>query len=291
MYLQVIREPGPLKEALEKLPLSTEPDDQTEPLIRMALFEQVHPVKGVQIMLQAHGTCSTITALDQLLPSLSAESREACAKVMVRHLYDELCQSVRRHVQERLPMTPPGESLRELMTGRDWLFEGGGYHVDVSHLNAVVRFARSINPPAPELDLALQLCEYGSRLSEPLQYPGDPPFEEFYPAHSELFRVLLDRNRNEALDWFRLRLADEPDAQDRTMLAYVLVDLLMRVNRTKEAVDIAAEHLTQLGEDGRHSFADLCLKTKRFDRLQEVTRSQGDLVGYAAALVAASSRD
>ena len=140
-------------------------------------------------MLRAHGTCSTITTLDQSLQNLTPEQRQLCAKVMVRSLYDDVVESVRRDVERRIPGLPPGESLRSLMAGRDWLLESGNYHVDVSHLHAVIRFARSLEAPAEELDLALQLCEYGQRLAEPLQYAGEPPFVDYYPAHAAFFRA------------------------------------------------------------------------------------------------------
>ncbi len=291
MYLQVIQAPEPLREAIDQWPLADGDPDRTESTIRLALFEQVHPVKGVQLMLQAHGTCSTITALEQVLPALPPHLRADCAKVIVRHLYDELCGSVRRGVQDRLALAPAGESLREMITGRDWLFEGGGYHVDVSHLNAVVRFARLIEPPADELELAVQLCDYGGQLDEPLQYGGDPPFADFYPSHREFFKVLLDRDRDGALAYFRRQLATESEESDRTMVAYVLVDLLKRVGRAPEAVEVASRYLTHLGPDTGFSFADLCLETGRLDLLRDATRRTGDLVGYAAALVAARGKD
>lgn len=285
MYLQVIREPQKVAAAIDALPLSLESNERTEELLNIALYQGVNPVRGVEMMLRAHGTCSTITSLDQALHQFSPEHRQGCAKVMIRSLYRDVADSVRRHVEQRAPMLPPDLSLRELIAGRDWLFEGGNYHIDTSHLNAVVRFARSIEPPAPELDLALQLAEYGSHLDSPLQYAGEPPFEDFYPAHIDFLRVLINRNRDEALQSFRDKLAREPDEQDKPLLAYVLTDLLMRSDRLDEAVEVAAEHLTNLGDDVTFSFADLCRQAGRLDVLQRVMQEKGDLVGYTAAVI------
>ena len=285
MYLQVIREPEKVKEAIDKLPLKNEADEQSQEIVRVALYERVHPVKGVQMLLRTNGMCNTITSLDQAMPSLSAEQRRECAQVMVRQLYKDLSETVRRHVQQRIPTIVPTAGLRELISGRDWLFEGGNYHTDVSHLNSVVRFARSLESTSDELKLALELCEYGRQLDEPLRYPGEPPFEDFYEAHNRFFRVLVDQDRNAALDYFRQKLADEPDERDKPLLAYVLVDLLMRVDRLDEAVDVAATHLANLGDDVGFSLAELCAEANRFDRLKEITKGKGDLVGYAAALV------
>jgi len=188
-------------------------------------------------------------------------------------------------VQQRVPTVSPDASLRELLAGRDWLFEGGGYHIDVSHLSSVVRFARSIDAPAEELDLALQMAEYGSHLDKQLQYAGEPPFEDSYAAHIEFFKVLLDRNREQALQYFRDKLAAEPDERDKPLLAYVLTDLLMRVGKLDEAVDVAAQHLTNLGDDVSFSFAELCAEAKRLDVLRRVAEARGDLVGFTAALI------
>lgn len=285
MYLQVIKEPEKVAAALDDVPLPAEYDEKSEQLLNIALYQGVNPVRGVQMMLKAHGTCSTITALDQCLHGLPAESREACAKVMVRSLYQDISDSVRRHVEQRMPMLPPDASLRELISGRDWLFEGGNYHVDVSHLNAVVRFARSISAPAAELEQALEMAEYGSHLDPQLQYGGEPPFEDFYPAHVRFFRVLLGRDTDQALQYFRDKLDAEPDEQDKPLLAYVLVDLLMRADRLDDAVGVAEQYLTNLGDDVSFSFSDLCRQAGRLDVLQRVTRAKGDLVGFAAAVL------
>jgi len=285
MYLQVIREPDEVAAAIDKLPTPREYDQRSDELLNIALYQGVNPVKGVQMMLRAHGTCSTITALDQVLPSLSVDQRRACAKAMVRSLYDDLRDSIGRQVQQRMPLLTPDASLRELLAGRDWLFSSGGYHVDVSHLHSVVRFARSIDPPAQELELALQLAEYGTRLDATLQYPGEPPFDDVYPAHAQFFKALLGRDRAAALQYFRDKLEHEPDEQDRPLLAYVLVDLLMRTGQLSDAVDVAAKYLTNVGDDVSFSFADLCRDAGRLDVLRETASSRGDLVGYAAALL------
>lgn len=285
MYLQVIREPQRVAEVIEALPEGAAADDESDRIVRIALFEGVNPVKGLRMMLRQNGTCSTITAFDQAISGLKQPDREACAKVMVRNLYEDLRDNVERQVQQKIPLLPPGSSLRELMAGRDWLLEGGNFHIDVSHLNSVVRFARSIEP-SEELRLALQLAEYGEKLDPQLQYPGDPPFEDYYAAHVRFFKAVLGENTEEGLQYFRNKLEQEPDEQDRPLLAYVLVDLLMRTNHLDEAVDIGAKYLSNLGEDVSFSFADLCRKANRLETLQQVMRDRNDPVGYVAALFA-----
>ncbi|MEZ6066895.1 MAG: hypothetical protein R3B90_14595 [Planctomycetaceae bacterium] len=131
----------------------------------------------------------------------------------------------------------------------------------------------------------MQLAEYGSRLDAPLQYSDEPPFQDFYHAHMQFFKVLLNKGRDEGLAYFREQLDAEPDERDRPLLAYVLVDLLMRSGRLQEAVDLAAEALTGVSEEVTGSLIELCLEADRMPTLREVMRRQEDPVLFAAVLL------
>jgi len=52
-----------------------------------------------------------------------------------------------------------------------------------------------------------------------------------------------------------------------------------------EAVDLSAKYLANLSEDVSLSFDELCEKAGRWDVLLKVREEQGDLVGYASALI------
>ena len=82
-YLQAIREPGPVRDALDKLTIKEDYDEQQTELAHIALYEQAHPRRGVEMMLATNGMCNTVTAVDQVLPSLAPEDREAVAITMV----------------------------------------------------------------------------------------------------------------------------------------------------------------------------------------------------------------
>ena len=69
------------------------------------------------------------------------------------------------------------------------------------------------------------------------------------------------------------------------VVAYVLVDLLMRTGRLDEAVDVGATYLANLGDNVGFSLAELCVEANQFDRLKQISRDKEDLVGYASALV------
>jgi len=287
IYFHAIRDVQPIRAALEALPIPREASDESELLIDLAFYKLVHPVKGLQVMLRTHGTCSSITALDQQFQNLTPEQRAECAALLVRTLHADLLHTVQHDVKQRMPFAPPAGTLRALTAGRDWLFADNNYHIDVSHLHSTIRFARSLSPSAPELKLALDLAEYGAQLSPQFQYPGDPPFSEFYPAHLQFFKVLLNEDRDTALAYFQDQLEREPDAPDKALIAYVLVDLLARTDQVDRALPLAEQYLVSADPEFAAAFTELCQEAGRFDVLQASAERRGDLVTFATALVQA----
>ena len=285
IYFHALRETQPLRDLIEAMPLPRETSEESEELIDLGFYKMVHPVKGMQIMLKTHGTCSTITALDQGFMNLSPDQRAECAALLVRTLHGDLLQSVQREVKQRIPFAEPVKTLRELTAGRDWLFAENNYHIDVSHLHSTVRFARSLNPGQPELALARDLAEYGAQLAQQFQYPGEPPFTKFYPAHIQFFKYLSNENRDDALAYFQHQLDNESEEPNKALIAYVMVDLLARTDQLDAALPLAEKHLVKADQDFAAAFAELCQKAGRFDVLMRSAQDRHDLVTYAAALV------
>ncbi|GAB4138775.1 MAG: hypothetical protein Tsb009_07210 [Planctomycetaceae bacterium] len=285
VYLRTIREPQPVREALDKIDARREASEETDELINVALYEAANPVKGMEILLRVNGVCNAVTALDQQIHQMEPDDQRAVAALMVRELYEDLSGTLRSEVEQKLAGVPAGDTLLELMNGRDWLFEEGNYHIDVSHLNAVVRFARFLKPGDPELPKAIELAEYGSRLAPQFQYPGDPPFDDFYPAHIQYFKVLADEDRDAGIAFFQKQIDDEPDEQDKPMIAFVLIDLLKRIGKTEQALELANQYLRGVEEGSSFSFSELCQQANRLDLLRECARDTGDLVTYAATLL------
>ncbi len=285
VYFHALRETQPIRDAIEALPIPQSSSEESEELIDLAFYKLIHPLKGMQIMLTTHGTCSTITALDQAFMNLSPEQRAECAALLVNRLHGDLLQSVQREVKQRIPFAEPARTLRELTAGRDWLFAENNYHIDVSHLHSTVRFARSLTPGQPELGLARDLAEYGAQLSSQFQYPGEPPFTDFYAAHIQFFKYLLNENRDDALGYFQHLLENEPDQSSQAMIAYVMVDLLARTEQLDRALPIAEQYLVKADQDFAAAFAELCQKAGRYDVLMRSAHDRQDLVTYAAALV------
>ncbi len=285
IYFHAIRETQPVRDALDAAPLPREANEESEELIDLGFYKLVHPLKGMQVMLRTHGTCSTITSLDQQFQNLNPEQRSQCAALLVKTLHGDLLQSIQHEVKQRMPFAPPAGTLRELIAGREWLFADNNYHIDVSHLHSTVRFARSLNADCPELKLALDLAEYGSQLSTQFQYAGEAPFAEFYPSHVQFFKFLLGENRDAALAYFQQQLEREPDAPDQALVAYVMVDLLARTEQLDKALPLAEQYLVKADPDFAAAFAELCQQAGRFDVLLKSAEDRNDLVTYAAALV------
>ncbi|MGQ0636668.1 MAG: hypothetical protein ACT4QC_18815 [Planctomycetaceae bacterium] len=284
-YFRAINEPEPVARAIDALPDDEETGDE---IIDIALIQGVAPVKGLKMFLASRGTCSTITAFDQQYLQMAPEFRKKCAQVLVRKLYDDLRANVAHDVERREGRVNGESPLGELIADRDALFADNAYHIDVSHLNAVVRFGRALDRDTPELELALELAEYGARLSAQYQYAGTPPFADFYPAHCRYFQALLGREQDAAISYFRNQLTPELTETDTHLTAYVLVDLLLRLNRQNEALELACRYLADSAEDFGLSLPELCAAAGRFDLLQQVSRDKGDVVHYTAALLSAA---
>lgn len=289
MYFRAINEPDPVTAAIDQYEPPAEMNDELEEVLQLALYQRIHPAKGVSLMLKTHGMCNTVTALDQLFLDIAPRDRTACARLMVNQLYADVVHNVRYEVSQRSPLLPPDLSLGDLIAGRLWLFENDNYHIDVSHLNAVVRFARSLEQSDREfLEKAIQLAEYGACLSPHLQYPSEPPFDTYYESHQHYFQIVLSQQRDDSLRYFHERLEAASDPQDRELIAYVLVDLLMRAQDYASAVRVAETYLNDVHEQSGFSFVTLCQDTHDMAALQRHAKKVNNPVLYLAAKLQAS---
>ena len=282
-YYRTIAEKEPVAAAIEAYePL--EDDERIGQVVEVAFNQGVHPRKGFGLILDHYGTCSAISAFEALPPDEA--TRVACADRLVRRLHDDLTANLRAEIARRgQPLPPDGTPIGELIAGREWLFVDDSYHLDVSHLASTVRLTPLLSDPST-VALAVGLTDYGRNLSERHRYDGDPPFEDHYGDHGLYLRALLGQGVEEAIAHFRSKLADpDPGGRDEAIAAQVLVRLLVRLGRTEEAVELAAEHLAHLPDSALAcpSISQLCQDLGRLDRLAEIARGRGDLVNYAAA--------
>jgi hypothetical protein len=187
MYLRPVGDKPAVAEALRRL----EPtDENTQEIIDVALHEGVSPRYGFELVLKQYGTCNAITMFDSTMHGQPRPQREDVARLMVRHLHGELARNLRAEVARHEGGQPTETTILGLVADRDWLFESDNYHIDTSHLHAVVRFARQTTDEE-SLRLAADLTEYGRRLSRQYQYPGEEPFVDSHPTHALFFRAQL----------------------------------------------------------------------------------------------------
>ena len=282
MYLRPVGDRANMAEALARLPA----DDHYEEIIEIALHEGVDPQLGFQLVLKHYGTCNAITLFESEMANRPRPQRQQIAALLVQHLRQELLSNVRSDIERQQGSPAPQGTLGELVAKREWLFAEENYHVDTTHLNSVVRFAHVVDDP-DVLRQALDLTEYGRRLSPSYQFPGEEPFRDMYAASALLFSAQLGERVDEALDYFRAQALACPAAEVGPMPAEVYVSLLARLGRTTEAMDAYAELLPPGTRTSGFapSLVELATQGAQYERLTELCRQRGDLIGFVAGLV------
>ncbi|HVX10392.1 MAG TPA: hypothetical protein VHC22_04390 [Pirellulales bacterium] len=281
MYLRPVGDRAAVAAALEKI---SPQDDNAEQIIEVALYEGVNPRLGFELVLQRFGLCNAITTYDAQMHQRPKSDRQEVAGLLVRQLHGDLLRSLQEHLTKRQGKRPQETTIGGLVADRDWLFDDNEYHIDTSHLAAVVRFALVLDDPQM-LRLAADLTEYGRRLSSLFQYAGQEPFADTYPTHALFFRALLGEQVDEAVDYFRGRAQELANGEQGAWPAEVYVALLARLGRVEEAFEAAAQYLSGARTTGfAPTLLELAQRAQRYDRLLEISRERGDLLGFAMGL-------
>jgi len=287
-YFRMLGETGPVSEALEKLQLDDSSDAHA--IIDIAFHQGVAPVKGFDWVLSRFGMCSAITVMGGELP-FAPEIRMACTKKLIRALRDELIERLRAEIQRVQNFAPSAKTVHEIIEGRDWLFQDDFYHIDLSHLNAVVQMATQLDK-CEELEIARDLCAYGMKLSPRFRYQSEPPFEDQYADYDKYLKILSGEDVEGGLAHFRAKVDAHPPETAGSFPAEVYVNMLMRLGRESEALDAVRKYLAPLG-DVRLScpnLVELVQQTKRYDVLAQVAREQGNAVNFVAGLIAGKGK-
>jgi len=263
---------------------SAQPGEDMDSLIDIALGERVHPRKGLELVIAQHGICRAITYFEQF-PTL--ENREACLILLVRTLHAELAANLKRAIEQREGAAPASNRIPELMAGRDWLFGEFDAYADTSHVINVIRFAVDLEDQ-DAIRLALEQCQYGAHLSSQFKMRGEPPFEDIYRDHAIYLHALLGEDLDSAIDYFRSKIIGQEDPMAAIRSAHVLVGLLVRHERYREAVQISLAHLTGIAPNqlACPTLFQLCQLAGDSERLMELARERGDLLSFAAGAIA-----
>jgi len=280
MYLRPVGEKAEVAQALAKLPRETENYEQ---IIEVALYEGVCPRLGFEYVLTHYGTCNAITLFDGQMHSRPLKDRQEVAALLVGHLHTELMRNLKGDIERREGTEPADTEIAPLVAARPEIFENDNYHIDTTHLASVARFA-VICDDRVALTQALDLTEYGRRLSSQYHFAGQEPFADTYPAYALFYQALLGENADAAIAYFRERAVAAEDNGP----AEVLIALLARMGRNQAAFDASIELMK--AEQRVSGFApsplELASRAGCYDRWMDVCRERGDMLGFTAGLIA-----
>ncbi len=284
-YFRALGDKEQVRAAIESC-TESEAGEALDGVIEVAYHEQVHPRKGFELILKHYGTCRAITNFSQYPVD---EGRADCAHLLARQVHSELLSNVKYAVKQREGAEPAGDDLAAVVRDREWLFEGNAYYLDTSHVSSLVQMAPSIERKET-LELLLGMAEYGRRLGEMYQFPGNPPFENVFEDFGAYIRAATGIDVEGGLAHFRRKVETCDRNVAGTTPAQVLVNLLVRVGRPTEAADVAVEHLSEA--DPQYltcpNALQLCQMAGDYGRLADVSRERRDLLSFAAATMQAA---
>jgi hypothetical protein len=276
-YLRATGDSARVADAIEKV----EAGDGVNRIIEIAFQEEVHPSKGLELMVAKYGICQALSAFDV---SAVKKDREKCIAVLARTLHTEAVERLRGAIAQEEGSRPDSMSLAELIVGRDWLFGEYNTCVDISHLVSLLQYCPEVSD-AGVLRIFHDLCEYGKRLSPELRVQCQPPFDDVYVDIDHYVQALLGIDVETHLAHFRGKVAQADPEPAGSLPAQALVRLLARLGRYEEALEVALAHFphARSADLTCPAAAELCQLAGRFDRLKELARERGDWLSYAAA--------
>jgi len=140
-----------------------------EPVLEIALHEQVNPRKGFELLLSHHGICRAITLFDQYP---DPATREHCLGLLVHHIHSELVDRLKRAIEQNEGSAPETAFVPDLLTGRDWLFGEYDSYIDTSHLISVLPLQPGVQRPSNTVPGG-GLAEYGRHLGSMYHQAGE----------------------------------------------------------------------------------------------------------------------
>lgn len=284
-YFRAIGEPGPVADAIGKV----QPGEASEQVINIAFAEGAHPAKGLELILSERGMCQAITAFGMYAVQ---SGREECIGLLVRTLHTELLERMSRSIEAQEGARPQACRIADLLPERDWLFGEYDYYVDTSHLTSLLSYSLDVKD-RQTLELFHDLCLYGQRLSAMFQSRGQPPFENPFVDYDQYVLALLGDEVDTRIDHFRRKAEDSNPEEAGTAPAQLLVNLLVRLGRFEEALEVSLRHLG--AEDSLQLSCppalQLCHMAGNYERLKDLARERGDLLSYAAASASCENRN
>ena len=285
-FFNMLGEPEAISRYIEEYKF--DPDKDCQALIEIALYNGVNPSKGFGLVLERYGICNAITTYSQQDFTRYPDAKQQCIKLLIKALHEQLVDRLKSDIAARGDgaEVPATNSIIELLNGREYLFGEDAYHIDTSHLSSVAQMSLELTG-GDELKLARDLCAYGEKLASHFQNEADPPFERTYADYKVLLEVTAGIDVESGLKHFHDKI--EPEAvQGNSFPAEVYVNLLLRLNRKADAIEVAKKYLS--GETRPLSCPgvfEMCQEAKDFKGLAEAARIRADGVNFLAAKIAA----
>jgi hypothetical protein len=311
MYLRAAAAPAEVAEKLAALAhgitasegnLQNLDDEETasrlQEIVHVALWEGLDPALGIDLIIRTQGTCNSITAYEQAVSRLPARRQAPAAGVLVHHLHHEVASALAADLTQRgAAVTATDTSVASIIPLLDLLREISGaddasIHVDVSHLQSVLRIARVCTDP-DVIREAWELACYACRLPAEVVYPGEPPFENVGESSRMFFGAQLGHDVDRSIGFFRRSAAQARLEESGTLPSDTLVLLLTRLGRPGEALHAALERpaegpmpSTMLASGMLPSLVELATAADSWDELLAACRERGDEITFAATLAA-----
>ena len=280
--------------ATDDSPEAAQTDETLQEIIHVALWEGVAPELGPELLLSRNGTCNTITAYEQAVSRLPAARQRPAADLLVAHLHREVLASLVHDLHRRgVPVEPgPDASLIGVLEAAGGLKDDPSVHVDVSHLQSVLRIGRVCTDHAT-LRRCFELASYACRLPRESVYPGEPPFENVGEASRLFYGAQLGVDVEPAIAFFRKAAVMAKVEQSGSLPGDVLVLLLWRLGRPAEALHAALERPRDdqgpslLQATGMlPSLVEMAAASGDYGPLRKACRDHGDEITFAATLAA-----
>ncbi len=298
MYLRAAAEPeavaGKLRELAARLPADDEAaETRRQEIVHVALWEGIDPALGLEVVLASQGTCNAITAYEQAVARLPAARQQSAAALLVDHLHRDVMENLRADLDRRglLPADARPATIPDLLEAVGGLTDDPNVHIDVSHLQSVLRIAR-VATARDVIDKAWELAVYACRLPADVTYPGEPPFENVGEASRLFFGAQFGRDPEAAVRFFRAAAVKARIEQADSLPADILVLLLWRLGRPAEALHAALERPTDGGMPSLvqtsgmvPSLLELARKGDALDVLRAACRARGDEITFAATFL------
>jgi len=283
-YLRATGDSARVADAIEKV----EAGGEMNRIIEIAFQEEVHPAKGLELIVAKYGICQALSAFEV---SAVKKDREKCIAVLARTLHTEAVERLGSAIEQKEGSRPVSTSIAELIGGRDWLFGEYSAYVDTSHLVSLLQYCPEVTD-AGVLRIFHDLCEYGKRLSPQLRVQCQPPFEDAYIDFDHYVLALSGIDVETHLAHFRGKVAKADPEPTGSLPAQALVRLLVRLARYEEALEIALAHFPHArpADLACPAATELCRLAGRFDRLKELAREREDWLSYAAASIEARTQ-